>query len=71
MWSLWRNKDREGAARADQALRDAKRSLRDIEERGPEVAQVAKALRDFREKNHFAEGLEAMIRQQKGPLNDA
>ena len=71
MWSLWRNKDREGEVRAKQALRDAERSLRDIENRGPEVTQVAKALRDFRERNHFAEGLEAIIFQQRGPLNDA
>lgn len=71
MWSLWRNKSREGEARADKALRDATRDRRDIEARAPEVTQVANALRDFRERNHFAEGLEAIIFQQKGPLNDA
>ena len=71
MWSLWRNKSKEGEARAEAALRDATRDRESIEERGPEVAQVAKALRDFRERNHFAEGLEAIIRQQRGPLNDA
>lgn len=71
MWSLWRNKSREGEARADKALRDATRNLHDIKERSAEVTQVANALRDFRERNHFAEGLEAIIFQQRGPLNDA
>ena len=71
MWSLWRNKGKEGEARADEALRSARRDLREIKGRSEEVTQVAAALRDFRERNHFAEGLEAIIRQQKGPLNDA
>lgn len=71
MWSLWRNKSREGEARADAALRDATRDRKDIEARALEVTKVVNALRDFRERNHFAEGLEAIIFQQKGPLNDA
>ena len=71
MWSLWPNKKKGGRGPADEALDDANRNLREIEKRGQEVTQVANALRDFRERNHFAEGLEAMIRQQRGPLNDA
>jgi len=71
MWSLWRNKGKEGEARADEALRNANRHLLDIQERSAEVTEVATALRNFRERNHFAEGLEAIIRQQRGPLNDA
>lgn len=52
----------DSAEEAKYALADAKRNLRKVQARGSEVTRVANALREIRERNHFAEQLEAIIR---------
>lgn len=71
MWSLWRNKARKeannSAKKAEEALNDAHRNLREVKKRGEEVTQVSNALKHLRQRNHFAEALEAIIVQREGP----
>jgi hypothetical protein len=62
----WRNKDKDGES-AD-ALRDAEKNLRAVQRRGKEVTSVAKALREMRERNHFAEQMEEIIVRRRGQL---
>jgi hypothetical protein len=59
MWFRWRGKEKDGESA--EALRDARMNLRKVERRGKEVTQVAKALRDLRERNHFAEQVEEIF----------
>lgn len=56
MW-LRRRKSNESA----EALKEAEDSLRQVQLRSVEVSRVAKALKDIRNRNHFAEALEAII----------
>lgn len=52
---------------ADRALADARRNVSKVKARDGEVQEVASALRNLREKNHFAEQLQAlMVRPPKG-----
>ena len=46
---------------AAEALEDARKNLKKVQSRGGEVSRVAKALKDIRDRNHFAEALEAII----------
>lgn len=69
MRPLWRRK--EGKEEAETALATAKSDLRDIQSRSAEVTKLSDALRDFHQRNHLGEALEAMILQRKGPLNDS
>lgn len=77
MWSLWpRNRRRKEEAReatklADRALKDSRRTLRVVENRGEEVTRISNGLKDLRERNGFAEVLEAIIVSRGGPLNDS
>ena len=68
MWSLWRAKPT--SEEADRALKDANRSLREVKKRGAEVTNVSNALKDLYARNHFAERLESIIIQHKGPQHD-
>ena len=68
MWSLWRAKPT--SKEADLALKDAHRNLREVKKRGEEVTNVSNALKDLYARNHFAERLEAIIIQHKGPQHD-
>lgn len=43
------------------ALEDAQTNLKRINERTPEVSEVAKTLKWMRERNHFAETLQIII----------
>jgi hypothetical protein len=58
----WRSKKEETSA--DKALREAEDKVKEIEERGEEVSELAKSLRHMRERNHFAEQLEELIRRK-------
>lgn len=46
---------------SEEALEDAKKNLCEVQKRGTEVSNVANALKDIRERNHFAEQMEALI----------
>jgi hypothetical protein len=75
MWSLWSSRKRkeeakQETAKAAEALNSAKRTLRAVEKRGEEVTRISQALRDLRERNGFAEVLEAIITSRGGSLND-
>lgn len=52
----------DSAEEAKNALADAKTNLRKVQARSSEVTRVANALKEIRERNHFAEQLEAIIR---------
>lgn len=43
------------------ALQQAQLHLEEIKARDPEVSEVSKAMRILRERNHFAERLQALI----------
>lgn len=62
MWFLWRNNKSNGDSEA--ALKDARKNVREVRERDQEVTKVVKALRDIRERNHFAEQMEEIIRRR-------
>lgn len=53
---------------SEKALEDAKKNLRKVRSRSSEVSRVANALKDIRERNHFAEQMEVIIVYHKGPL---
>ena len=62
----WRSKDKDGES--GKALQDAQKNLRAVQKRGREVTSVANALRELREKNHFAEQMEEIIVRRRGQL---
>lgn len=51
---------------SEKALEEARENLREVQKRGGEVSKVANALKDLRERNHFAEQMEAIIIRQRG-----
>jgi len=63
MW--FRRRKTDTIVEATEALEDAKKNLQEIKQRSGEVSRVSNALRDFRERNHFAEQLEAIILHPK------
>jgi len=58
---MWFRRHRNNHNKADEALADAQRNLRAVQQRSTEVNKVSKALKDIRERNHFAEALEDVI----------
>lgn len=71
MWPFRRNKRSAGITEASQALATARKNLKAVTLRNFEVTDVASALKTERERNGFAEAMEAIILQSKGPLNDS
>lgn len=59
---MWLFRRRDSSDEAKNALEDAKHNLRKVQARSSEVSRVANALKEIRERNHFAEHLEAIIR---------
>lgn len=64
MW--WRRRKTDTIVEATEALQDAEKNLQEVKDRSGEVRRISNALRDFRERNHFAEQLEAIILRPKG-----
>ena len=64
MW--WRRRKTDTIVEATEALEHAEKNLEEVKGRSGEVRKVSNALRDFRERNHFAEQLEAIILRPKG-----
>lgn len=46
---------------AQKALDEAREKLKEVKKRGKEVSAVSNALREIRERNHFAEQMEEII----------
>jgi hypothetical protein len=69
MWFL-RNRQSKLIEEATDALKDAENGLKEVQKRNPEVLNVSRSLRELRERNHFAENLQAIIIRHGGPLND-
>lgn len=65
MWPLRRRQSKEHDE-ADIALEDAKRNLRQVQRRNGEVTAISNALREIRERNHFAENLESIVLRHGG-----
>lgn len=63
MWSLRRDKPT-ASEESIEALKEAQQHLVAIQKRGREVTDVSNAIRKIRERNHFAEQLEAIIFQK-------
>jgi len=61
---LRRNKSEKNDAA--KAVEEAQKNLEETKETGKEVSEVANALRRIRERNHFAEQLEAVIIRPRG-----
>jgi len=66
VWFRRRSSDR--SVEAEEALVEAQKNLDEVKRRGPEVTEVAQALRKMRERNHFAEQLEELIVKRRGQL---
>lgn len=67
---MWFRRQNKNSVESEAALEDAKKNLRKVQNRGCEVSSVANALKEMREKNHFAEALEAIMGgQHGGPLD--
>jgi hypothetical protein len=60
MW-FRRQKHREELVASEQAILDATKAKKRVEDRNPEVRAVAKTLKEIRERNHFAEQLRIII----------
>lgn len=71
LWSRGEKDKGESKREAEAALASAREDLQTIRDQSPEVTQLVKALKDFRERNHLGEALEAMILQVKGPHHDS
>jgi len=54
-------KRKRGLVESEEALRDANINLRRVRSRDKEVREVAGALREIRERNHFAEQLQEIL----------
>lgn len=50
---------------ADDACREAHEGLQDAKDRWPEVYRVSSSLRELRERNHFAETINATFRGER------
>jgi hypothetical protein len=59
MW--FRRRDKREIKESQQAVLDATKRLRETRERDPEVHVVSRALKDIRERNHFAERLRMIM----------
>lgn len=59
MWPFRRNKKH--LIESQQAILDATASLRDVKSRDDEVHEVSGALKNIRERNHFAETLRVIM----------
>ena len=46
---------------AQKALDEAREKLHEVRQRGKEVSAISNALREIRERNHFAEQMEEII----------
>lgn len=66
MWFQRRQGGKSGEE-ATEALKDAQENLREVQKRSEEVSQVARALKTLRERNHFAEQLEAVLMHSRNP----
>lgn len=60
MWPF-RRRDRQKMKDSQQALLDASESLHQVEARSKEVREISGALRNIRERNHFAEQLRVIM----------
>ena len=65
MWWFGRRETKTGED-AEAALKDAKKQVRKAERRTEEVSDVVDALRELRERNHFADAIEKVIVKRRG-----
>jgi hypothetical protein len=66
---VWfRRRSEEPTTDSELALKNAQKNLREVKQRGKEVTEIAEALREIRERNHFAEQLELIIITRRGQL---
>lgn len=52
---------REDTQEAQRAVEEATKKLHEVKKRGKEVSAVSKALREIRERNHFADQMEEIF----------
>ena len=65
---MWFRRGNKAGVESEEALKDATKNLCEVQKRQPEVTKIANALKEFRERNHFAEQLEEIVLRQKGHL---
>jgi hypothetical protein len=68
MWFL-RRSNYNAESQSQEALDDAESNLSEIKKRSFEVRQISNALKDIRERNHFAEQFEEILLRNGGSLN--
>lgn len=62
MWPFRRRDEKQKLKQSQQAILDATQSLREVTERNDEIHQISGALRSIRERNHFAEQLQVILK---------
>ncbi len=67
MWWFGRRRN-DSPDDSKEALKDAKRQVRKAERRTEEVTEVVDALRELRERNHFADAMEEIIVRRRRDL---
>lgn len=55
------------ALEATKALNSAQEHLEKVKERGEEVSKIVDAVKEIRERNHFAEAMEAILARPRRP----
>ena len=70
MWFRRRRASSKSAEEAKEALLEAQEALRTVQERGDEVTAISQESRDIRDRNHFADQLEEILRRRR-PLHDS
>ena len=66
MWWFGRRRTTVCEDESEAALKDANEQLRNAKKRNHEVSEVVDALRELREKNHFAAAMEEIIVKRRG-----
>jgi hypothetical protein len=62
VWFLRRRKDDKSGDEAKEALENAQQQLIEVQERGEEVTNLAQAFKELRERNHFSEKFEELLK---------
>lgn len=68
MWWFGRRRT-EPSKDSEEALKDASKQVRKAQRRTQEVSDVVDALRELRERNHFADAMEEVIVRRKRALH--
>jgi hypothetical protein len=67
---VWFRRENKSDEESREALAMARAHLRQVEQRADKVTSLSREIKEFRERNHFADALEAIIVRPGGKEND-